>query len=266
MTKLKNIARFFYRLIPESYLKKFLTGKVYKFLYKSFLDDCYYHRNIFYVKTKDNITIKSMKIFDPEPFETLSAYDYPIDSTVMDLGGNIGATSIYLSHKVGNSGRVYVYEPDKENYDCLLRNIRLNKRNNIIPIQKGIWNENTTLTFYSTGSYTSSFLKTEHIEKEKNEYSLLKIPAVTIDSEIKRLRLKKLNFIKIDIEGSEKKALEGASKAIELFHPDILIETHMIDRKSTSEAIIQHLKRIKYKNIKLLGNKENPTIFAKYRK
>ena len=44
----------------------------------------------------------------------------------MDIGANIGYVSLLLGHMVGKEGRVYLVEPDHENYKVLLRNIGLN--------------------------------------------------------------------------------------------------------------------------------------------
>jgi FkbM family methyltransferase len=54
--------------------------------------------------------------------------------------------------------------------------------------------------------------------------ALISIPTVVIDNYVQRRAVSVVDLMKIDVEGSEKGALYGASKLIERDHPDIVIE------------------------------------------
>ena len=61
--------------------------------------------------------------------------------------------------------------------------------------------------------------------------------------------LKRCDFIKLDIEGFEFKALMGATDIIRKFHPKLLIEINrgtLERQRNTSEEIFRFLKRYGY--------------------
>ena len=70
--------------------------------------------------------------------------------------------------------------------------------------------------------------------------------------------------MKIDIEGSEAEALKGAKDCLNRFHPDLIIETHIVDKKSTRNEVIALIKDAGYTNIEIAGPDHMPNIFAKY--
>jgi tRNA G37 N-methylase Trm5 len=59
---------------------------------------------------------------------------------VVDIGAHVGYFTLIAARSVGPEGRVYAFEPDPENYALLVRNIELNGYQNIMPIQKAVWN------------------------------------------------------------------------------------------------------------------------------
>jgi FkbM family methyltransferase len=206
-----------------------------------------------------------VKDFDPEPLQE-DFVGYPIKQgiTAVDLGGNIGMVTVYLSKKIGTNGKVYVYEPDGGNFKILNENVRLNGASNVEAIQKGIWNSDGVLDFYSGGNYTSSFQKTSYIEKKSGKYQVEHVPVTTLDKEVARLGINRLDLIKIDIEGSEAEALDGAAETIKRFHPDLIIETHIVKGVSTKDNVRQRIEVHGYRNIRVTGDEDMPTIFAVY--
>lgn len=265
MKFIKNLARKIYKIFPDSYLKKSLTGLVYRILYRKVIKNYFYKNGLFYIETIDGVALKSVKDFDPEPIlEDFEGYSIKEGMTVIDLGGNIGMVSVYLSKKIGMSGEVYVYEPDDRNFLLLNENIKINGASNTKAIQKGIWKSEGTLAFYDGGNYTSSFHETNYIEQDSGQYNVVNVPVTTLDNEVKRIGMKKLDLIKIDIEGSEVEALEGAAETLQRFHPDLIIETHIVKGISTKEKVHETLKNFGYKNIRVSGNYDSPAIFALY--
>jgi FkbM family methyltransferase len=256
----------FYHLLPESRLKKQLTAAAFRTLYRGKLLDYRYKKGVFTLRMNDGTEIRSVKDFDPVPLlENFVHTSLKKGASVMDLGGNLGIVSVYLSKRTGRQGKVYVFEPDEKNYNLLAQNILLNRAENIVPVKKGVWNRNGTLEFFSGGNYTSSFHKTDFVEKQKNKYHIKKVIVVKLDNAVKDLKIKKLDLVKIDIEGSEIQALEGGEKTIRKFKPELIVETHIIAGKSTAEGVRQILKNFGYKNVIVAGPKRTPTVFAKYK-
>jgi|WetSurMetagenome_2_1015567.scaffolds.fasta_scaffold41886_2 FkbM family methyltransferase len=123
---------------------------------------------------------------------------------VVDVGAHIGYYTIIAACIVGDSGKVYAFEPDLKNFKILLQNIKANKLNNVIAINKAVSEKNTKLNLFINPNNTGDHRIYECDEKRKS----IDIDAVTLNSELKNV---KVNLIKMDIQGSEILALKGAN-------------------------------------------------------
>ena len=266
MGLLTTAAKTVYRVLPESKLKRRMTAFAFRNLYRGKISDYRYCKGVFTLKTGDGVVIKSVKDFDPAPLlEDFLHAKISRGDVIMDLGGNLGIVSVYLSRLAGPKGRVYVFEPDEKNFGLLSQNLVLNRADNIVPVKKGVWNRNGTLEFFSGGNYTSSFHKTDYIEKEKAKYNVKKVTVVKLDDAARELKVKKLDLLKIDIEGSEIQALEGGEKTIKKFKPEIIVETHIIAGKSSEEGVKRVLEGFGYRKIVSYGPKKTPTVYARFK-
>jgi FkbM family methyltransferase len=130
---------------------------------------------------------------------------------VLDIGANIGFYAEILSALAGSNGEVHCFEPDKVNFNHLrdncgkLRNVRLNNK------AAGPRTEKIKI-------YTSKELNVDHRTYKPDEYeSEIEIEAVSIDDYIAS---KKVDFIKMDIQGFEMQAVRGMAKTLEN-NPDV---------------------------------------------
>lgn len=143
------------------------------------------------------------------------------NSIVIDAGANIGSYSLLSASKAKH---VYSFEPIKENLEKLKKNIFLSKKINITVINKGLWSKNDVLKFsidatinqYNAGTYTA--------QESKNSSINIECPVTTLDAYISENNVSKVDYIKMDIEGSELFALQGAQNTIKKFKPTILLE------------------------------------------
>jgi tRNA A58 N-methylase Trm61 len=67
-------------------------------------------------------------------------------NTFIDIGANLGFISLIASSLVGPSGKVIAFEPVTETYNFCMKNIELNKLNNVQLLKNGLWSEQKTLT------------------------------------------------------------------------------------------------------------------------
>jgi len=172
----------------------------------------------------------------------------------IDGGANIGFYSILSSKFVGSKGKVISFEPTSTCYNYLLKNIKINKKKNIFPVKKAISNKNSTVLFkVGENSEENSIVKNSN--KKDN---IIKIKAISIDSYCKNKKIKKVNLIKLDIEGQELQALKGSRNTI-LKNKDIKIifELNISKRKDGiiySKKIFNYLSKLNFKYFKLLLN------------
>lgn len=119
---------------------------------------------------------------------------------VLDIGANIGFYTKLLSDLVGGNGKIYAFEPDKTNFSYLQKNAANLK--NVSLINKAVSDKTGTITLYQ-----SDLLNVDHKTYATNDYtSKTEIESVSMDDIIPN---KKVDFIKIDIQGFEYFAFQG---------------------------------------------------------
>jgi FkbM family methyltransferase len=150
------------------------------------------------------------------------------DSIVIDVGAYIGTYSIRFC-KVAYKGKIVSIEPLYDNYLMLIYNVKLNNCKNLYPVNMGIWSEEGIKSiFYDSYGMSGATLNINLIDKQSNFHKNM-IKVTTLDKLANSLGLTKIDFIKIDVEGSEYEVLIGANKALDITK-NILIETHEKNR------------------------------------
>jgi FkbM family methyltransferase len=152
----------------------------------------------------------------------------------LDIGAYIGWYTIQASEAVGSSGRVIALEPDATNRRQLENNISLNRLSNCLTVPKAAWDRNEKIGWHA------SDVPVWH-KADVHEHAHL-VQAITIDALVNELGLKRVDWIKMDIEGGEIEALRGAEQTLELFRPVLFIEVH-----ETMEPLTHFFKKSGYK-------------------
>jgi FkbM family methyltransferase len=140
------------------------------------------------------------------------------DMVVWDVGANAGFYTLAFSRLVGNSGRVYAFEPFAENAHNLLRHVRLNGLVNVKIIQAALANQSGLLHFSSGASNSQG-----RISSDDTSYL---VPTFAADDFIARFPDSRPQLIKIDVEGAESALLSGAIQLLSKFGPDLLLALH----------------------------------------
>lgn len=145
----------------------------------------------------------------------------PKGGTVIDVGAYIGDHTVFYADRVGQSGTVIAMEPNPEAFACLHHNTKHLEQ--VIKHNAG----------------ASDMGHTMDIAKDKNggaSYGVKggSIPCITIDS----IGLDRCDFIKLDCEGMEVRALQGACETIITLRPVMLIEVNAValERQGTTAA------------------------------
>lgn len=259
---LKEMARFAHGLLPESGLKRQLSALAYRMIYGKRIRDYRIKNGTFELVLANGMEIKSICEFDPEPLVgDLMDLKLESGSVAIDLGGHYGVVSVYLSSLVGSEGRVITFEADQKNFEILKQNLEFNEVSNVEVLNLGVYDRTGTLEFHSGGSYTSSFHETSYVEKNLKKYDITQMQVVTLDERL--TDLDRLDFIKIDIEGSEVEAIRGGKNILGRFFPRLIIETHIVAGKSTADEVEKLLREIGYRNIQRKEDVENmPTLLV----
>lgn len=150
---------------------------------------------------------------------------------VIDGGANYGFHTIPLAQKVTNSGIVFAFEPLQDVSDKLIKKLESLNQSNVILIQKAISDfcgKNSFCHVISASGY-SGIKKRQNIPKEHlNNIKIIdSIDITTLDNEIssgKQKNHKPVKFIKLDLEGGEYHAMQGAKKILANDRPVIIFE------------------------------------------
>jgi len=176
--------------------------------------------------------------------------------TILDLGANIGYYAIMESKLIGDAGFIYALEPHPANVQLLKTNIQLNKISDRIEVhQMGGSNKNGVEKLcVSAESNLHSFVKDKNSSDETVD-----VPTITIPEFCKGR--KRIDFIRMDIEGYEVEVFEGLLPALEDggFRPSILFETHR--PKYTEDHTIKESLRIMFEKgyrAKIIVSNEGP--------
>lgn len=162
---------------------------------------------------------------------------------IFDCGAWCGISTYFFSKLVGDSGKVYAFEPDNQNYGILLKNIEKHKLNNVVPIKKGLWSKTTTLQFSNEGDVNSSIADVYFREKDKISY----IEVISLQDVYNTLKLKRLDFVKMDIEGAEVEVILNSKEFLENMDINFAIASyHDIGNGKSSEILENFFPKIGY--------------------
>ena len=162
---------------------------------------------------------KSMYIGTFELEETKWFYDILKPSMiVVDVGASFGYYSFIASSLVGDTGRVYAFEPSEHAYEMFTRNIQKNHIRNITLYNSGLGNKNQYLELYDSiglkenihNIHAPSFIPAGRLYVYRQHLGKKSITTLDRFAEIHGIR--HIDLIKIDVEGMEMQVLEGMKR------------------------------------------------------
>jgi FkbM family methyltransferase len=150
----------------------------------------------------------------------------PVGGTVFDIGANVGAITLALADKVGHTGRVYSFEPGPVIFGRLVNNLNLNPalKEVVFPQMLGLSDKEGSLMYYELSHYRGDgVLRPPDGTWEYHES--FQVNVTTIDLFVSRQDIRRIDFMKIDVEGMEQAVLRGGLKTISAFRPILYLET-----------------------------------------
>jgi len=144
--------------------------------------------------------------------------------TLVDIGANQGEYTLWAARKTGASGKVFSFEPLSTLFGQLEENVRINEGFEafVFPIRMGLSDQPGRLKLYSNDPYNEG-VNTLFPGPGKTAF-LEEISLSTLDEEVGKLNIQKVDFIKIDVEGAELMVLKGAVETLKRFRPILFLE------------------------------------------
>ena len=143
------------------------------------------------------------------------------DLTIIDVGANVGLTTYYFSQF---ASKVISLEPSKDHFACLLQMLDYNKIKNVIPLNMALY---MTDGEFELGHNQNKTMYSLHLAVKDNSLPSEQVPAVSFATLFKDQKLDHVDFVKLDVEGSEYEIL-GHSTFAEVAPKidSMLIEAH----------------------------------------
>jgi FkbM family methyltransferase len=150
---------------------------------------------------------------------------------VLDCGANIGLGT--LAALARGASLVIAIEPALDNVECLRRNLAAEIAAGLVVVYpKGVWDKDDVLPLNVQPSNTASY---SVALRYPGASPGPRVELTTIDELVRDLQLKRVDYIKMDIEGAERAALGGGTQTIRRFHPRLTVSLE--NRYDDPEAI-----------------------------
>jgi FkbM family methyltransferase len=154
-------------------------------------------------------------------FSILKA-NMPPDAVIVDVGANIGLSSLGASLLVPE-GRVIACEPGPHNLKWLRKNIDSNAVSNVHVAPKA-FGEAPGVVSFQEGNGAGDHIVSEQATAKGGLGTLITVPIVTLDQFVHDENLRRIDMIKVDVEGHELQVLKGAMDSIGRFNPLVYME------------------------------------------
>lgn len=156
--------------------------------------------------------------------------------TALDIGANIGVHTLRLAEAVGETGRVYTFEPQRRVFQVMCCNLAQNEVPNAYAYFAAVGQKSGTAKIRTPNYSQAGNYGSVSITQGDGDT----VPMVTIDS----LKLDAVHLMKIDVEGLEADVLAGAKMTIKRHRPVLYVEN---GRKEKSPTVIRFLQHADYR-------------------
>ena len=180
--------------------------------------------------------------------------------TVYDVGAWEGIFTIFFARAVGDTGSVVAFEPNPDNYSCVLENVSLNHFKNVSVRMIALGREpGRGMLVFSPQSLGTGSLNTD-IKRDLllEEAKTVQVDVDMLDHQIIELASPRPNFVKIDVEGFEFDVLSGMNDTVDQCKPKLYIEMHganMEKKIENAQNVVGFLMQKGY-TIRLIENDE----------
>lgn len=156
---------------------------------------------------------------------------------VVDVGTYYGRYTLISSHYVGATGLVIGIEPDLRNYQIAKKNAENNNAKNVVLIRAAASNKEGIVRLFKAERLGTHSL----VWNKRSKYE--DVPCKTVDKLLSEIKVKKVDWLKIDVEGAELMVLEGSKQTlIDNEQMKLIIEIHRHNDK-----VLKFLRSMSYK-------------------
>jgi FkbM family methyltransferase len=155
---------------------------------------------------------------------------------VLDCGANIGIfTRTALSR---GASLVVAIEPSPQTLNAFRRNFDTEIREGrVVVYPKGVWDHDAEMELSVDEEFQA---RDTLVLPQGRPVPKIRVPLTTIDKLVTELKLPRVDFIKMDIEGAEKQAIKGAGNTIKRFRPRMSLSSEHLEDDFTAIPALVH--------------------------
>lgn len=177
-------------------------------------------------------SFKKGSYWDIDTLKLLKSYINP-SRNILEIGGHCGTSSVVYSSFLNDNNKVYVYEPQKNMYNLLVKNIKQNNlESKILPYNLGVFCYNgegkmNNIDLDGGGGVVSKrYSEESHLKCNFGGIGLGNDGELVNLTTIDNMDLDDIGFIHCDAQGSENFIFSRAMETIKKFRPTILFENN----------------------------------------
>jgi len=145
------------------------------------------------------------------------------DSVCLDIGANVGPITLGLS-KLCPDGHVHSFEPAAESFAFLERNVARNGVRNVTPHRLALSDTIGQATLHYNREFAGGAFISDHLRDGVQQV----VTVTTLDAWAQSNALRRLDLMKVDVEGSESRVLIGGRATIARFRPTLVVELNPV--------------------------------------
>ncbi|MCX6723780.1 MAG: FkbM family methyltransferase [Candidatus Staskawiczbacteria bacterium] len=189
--------------------------------------------------------IYTHRCYTPQGFEIKE------EDTVVDIGAHIGVFSIFAA-RLAKNGKIFSFEPTPENFMMLRENIEINKIKNVFPINKAVLDTTGQATIFldENNHGVHSFFNFGG----RSQLKKIMVDTISLDDFVRGNNIFRIDFLKMDCEGSEYKILFNCSKKTLGIIKKISMEYHDSDENDNVRSLVEFLENNGFKVMIKPGN------------
>ena len=144
--------------------------------------------------------------------------------TVFDAGAHIGRHTMHFAYLCGDSGVVYAFEPESDNYEILRGNITRNNISNCVMLPLALSNKrsNTMLHLNPSSTEGHSIVANGHTWSS-GHHEHIEVRCETLDAVCRENNIDRIRLLKIDVEGAHFLVLQGTIRMLSNGGIDVVI-------------------------------------------
>lgn len=170
---------------------------------------------------------------------------------IIDVGANVGSFALVVSKYIEDDGRILALEPSAYAYDKFKNNLELNESlaKRIIPIQAFVTRNQYQIPKSIHASWNMNSKKQRHPNHKGILTPTKGAIGLSLDQLVDQYSIKKLDWLKVDVDGFEKDVLLGGQHVFEYHKPNVfmeLCEYSLLEHSSSVDEILSFLIQFNY--------------------